>query len=66
MNGKKVRLFIPILWFCLAIGWTVLMVFNLRRELVSEGQVVMNAICAIGSLFISIVWFIHYKNQDPS
>lgn len=66
MNGKKSKLLKPILWACLAVGWIFLMVMNLRRDPVNEGQVVMNAICALGSLFISIMWFIRYKNQDLS
>lgn len=62
MNRKKSKLLIPILWACLAVGWIVLMVMGLRRYPVNEGQVVMNAICALGALFISIRWFIHFKN----
>ena len=62
MNGKKRKLLTSILWACLAVGWIFLMAMNLRRDPVNEGQVVMNAINALGSLFISIMGFIHYKN----
>ncbi|MBQ4578548.1 MAG: hypothetical protein IJA84_05735 [Clostridia bacterium] len=66
MDGKRVNLLLPVSWLCLTVGWTVQTVMILCREPVNEGRAVMTAICALGSLFVSIVWFIRYKRQDPS